>query len=287
MLLLNGKYDEAIKQYTMAISINSNDSHAYHDRGVAHMSLGSLDQAIEDIRQAISLEPTAQNYSILATAYCKNKQFAEAAETCTRALSNAPRDLQVEILRTRANAYMEMGEFEPALDDLNQALTLNIRNPITFRDRSELFVRTNQYEAALADIRMALSFSRNDPEIRLREVDVLLRLQHTTLACERLEQLLQIEPESPEARFLAGQIFLQSGSYTEAIESLSMVSVLVPEHKMTHVLLALCWQALGETASVSKELSLANPGAAGDFEKEWQEYQRTYLNPDVLLVIPF
>lgn len=52
-----GKFETAIKNFSMAISIDSNYSDAYRDRGAAYFSLGQYKIAIQDFNQAIEINP--------------------------------------------------------------------------------------------------------------------------------------------------------------------------------------------------------------------------------------
>jgi tetratricopeptide (TPR) repeat protein len=52
-----GKYDEAIADYTKAISLDPNDATAYTNRGLAYESKGEVDRAIADYTKAIEINP--------------------------------------------------------------------------------------------------------------------------------------------------------------------------------------------------------------------------------------
>ena len=52
-----GRYDEAIANYTKAIQLNADDAAAYVNRGVAYGRKGLYDRAIGDFEQALFLDP--------------------------------------------------------------------------------------------------------------------------------------------------------------------------------------------------------------------------------------
>ena len=52
-----GRYDEAIKEYTKAIELDPNYAIAYAERGQAYFKLGQYDLAIPDTAKAIELDP--------------------------------------------------------------------------------------------------------------------------------------------------------------------------------------------------------------------------------------
>ena len=52
-----GRYDEAIKEYSKAIRLNPELAEAYYNRGLTYKKLGQLERAIEDYNAAIRLNP--------------------------------------------------------------------------------------------------------------------------------------------------------------------------------------------------------------------------------------
>ncbi|MFC1962846.1 tetratricopeptide repeat protein [Chloroflexota bacterium] len=67
-----GKYEDAIKDYTRAIQLDANDPRFYVNRGTAYLNMNKLDLAIDDLRKAIELNPDlAIAYANLGTAYAK------------------------------------------------------------------------------------------------------------------------------------------------------------------------------------------------------------------------
>ena len=85
-----GNNEMAVKNFTMAISLNENDKLAYYNRGNAYANMGLMTEAGEDFTQAIKLD------SSYADAYNK------------RGVTNAM-----------------LGNWNSALDDYTKALTIN------------------------------------------------------------------------------------------------------------------------------------------------------------------
>ena len=50
-------YDRAIQDLTQAVKLNPNDIPAFNDRGIAYGIKGEVDLAIEDFEQVIRLDP--------------------------------------------------------------------------------------------------------------------------------------------------------------------------------------------------------------------------------------
>jgi tetratricopeptide (TPR) repeat protein len=65
-----GRFDEAIAEYTKAILLDSSLAEAYSNRGNAYRALGEVQRAIADYAEAILLDPQdAGTYASRALAY--------------------------------------------------------------------------------------------------------------------------------------------------------------------------------------------------------------------------
>lgn len=112
-LAYQGKYDEAIEQYTVAITENEYYAKAYYQRGLAYYDSGDLTTAITEMEAARSegLDDTSLNWNLGWTYYLAG-QYDKAIETNNRILSSQP-----EVLGMRMNqaiAYLAKGDFANA-----------------------------------------------------------------------------------------------------------------------------------------------------------------------------
>ena len=81
-----GKHEQAIGDFTQAISLNPKNANAYADRGAAYGSLGQHALAISDFTQAITLNPNfAGAYYNRAIGYFAEKKCAEAQKDVRQA----------------------------------------------------------------------------------------------------------------------------------------------------------------------------------------------------------
>lgn len=76
-------FDQAIKKLREAIQINPNYSSAYYNLGLLHMLRGDTQQAILHYKKATEINPSAEAYHGLASAYGYAKQHQEAI-TCSQ-----------------------------------------------------------------------------------------------------------------------------------------------------------------------------------------------------------
>src|SRR5262245_3810841 len=98
--LTSSAYDQAIADFTQAITLNPQRVEAYHNRGEAYRRKGDYDRALADYSQALTVNPA------YAPAYYN-----------------------------RGIVYSNKGDYERALADYTQALTLNPQFTVAYIHR--------------------------------------------------------------------------------------------------------------------------------------------------------
>ncbi len=118
-----GRFADAIAQYTDAIRENPNDAIAHYRRGLAYERIENRDRALEDFNSAIRLNPE------LAGAYHHRGNIYRRRNVLTSALANYDTALRLmpdasEVLVDRAVAHRRRGSFALSLADLGRAVEL-------------------------------------------------------------------------------------------------------------------------------------------------------------------
>ncbi len=112
-LAYQGRYEEAIEKYNLAITENPYYAKAYYQRGLAYYDLGDLNTAISEMEaaQREGLDDINLNWNLAWTYYLAG-QYPKAIETNDRILL-----VQPEVLGMRMNqaiSYLAMGDFTNA-----------------------------------------------------------------------------------------------------------------------------------------------------------------------------
>ncbi len=131
----DGKYEVAIESYNLAIESNelarSNLSTAYRNRGTCYRALENLERAIQDYDQAILLNPKSYlAFRGRSSAYQDLGELTKALDDISTSLSLSPPKVTWDILR-RAAIYIDAGQFELALDDIEWAFQFDEDGPGT------------------------------------------------------------------------------------------------------------------------------------------------------------
>ena len=122
-------YTAVIESCTQAISMNGRNAEAWHLRGNAYKGLARYDEAIHDFTRAVSLSPNAQAIQAdLAETFCDAGRFNEGIKQAERSFRQAAGDLRLRFKQLASRAYkgrsanrLQDGDLEGANADLAQA----------------------------------------------------------------------------------------------------------------------------------------------------------------------
>ena len=123
-LLNSGKYEKAIKAFSLAIETLPHDYESFNKRGVAYIGAGDINKAVSDFTKAIELNPLfADAFSNRCAALCDRGNYEQAIEDCSSALEINPRSAKA--YNNRGIAWNNKGYFEKAIDDYIRAVEIN------------------------------------------------------------------------------------------------------------------------------------------------------------------
>lgn len=123
-LLNSGKYEEAIKAFSLAIETLPHDYESFNKRGVAYIGTGDINRAVSDFSKAIELNPLfADALSNRCAALCDRGDYDRAIEDCTKAIEINPRSSKA--YNNRGISWINKGVVENAIADYTKAVELN------------------------------------------------------------------------------------------------------------------------------------------------------------------
>jgi regulator of sirC expression with transglutaminase-like and TPR domain len=127
----SGDWENAIENYTQAISLSPSNTAAFHRRGIAYEEVGNLEQAINDFNQAVAIDP---NY---APAY-----------------------------NSRGVTYFNLGSLEFALEDFGKAIEVDPTYATSYKNRALVQKERGLPQVVLIDLQVYLAL---DPDAVDRE----------------------------------------------------------------------------------------------------------------------
>jgi protein O-mannosyl-transferase len=165
-----GQYENALADYTKAITINPNFKEVYTNRGIVYLVLQQWDNAIADLSKAISIDPDyAKAYSNRGIAYGNLMKWDKALADFSQEIRIMP-----ELPKgyyNRGNAYCNLGLWEKAIADYSKTIELGNTDKRAYVYRGIAFANLLQWDKALADYNKALEIDPGyEPALSQREI---------------------------------------------------------------------------------------------------------------------
>jgi tetratricopeptide (TPR) repeat protein len=172
MLGKMGKYELALKDYEIALSINSDLTEIYVNRAITYSILKQYENAFKDYEKALFYEPN--NYQIHINrgfAYIEYGDFEKAISDFTIVLQLQPNNQRIHFMR--ALAYHRANKLESAVLGYNAVLQINPNNPDAYHNRAICFEAEGKYKQALEGILKAQKLGKQENEAYIQKLQKL------------------------------------------------------------------------------------------------------------------
>lgn len=221
-----GKFADAIKKYTSAISKRKTFTDAYLNRGICYIETKEYDKAIEDFNFYIMRKPAVgEGYINRAQAYTEKKQYAEAVKDYETALSKNPKGPEMNaIYLNRAATYYGMGDYDKAIADWGSYITAAGAkvDPIVFLNRGLAYMNkardltekkdeagaTAQYGNAVKDFTDYVAKKPDDTEGFISRAEAYIGAKQFDKAIADLTAYTAKKTDDPVAYALRAQAYL-------------------------------------------------------------------------------
>lgn len=157
-----GNTDKALDQFNLAITLDPQNAYAYAGRGATYAARGELEKAMVDYDKAIELDPhNSVAYNNRGLVYLNSEDYKRAVDEFTKAIEAddemvTSNDLAV-YFNHRAVALMNLGQLDQALEDLEQAINLNVTYSSAHNNRGLAYVALENYDEAITNFTDAIN----------------------------------------------------------------------------------------------------------------------------------
>ena len=220
-------YQDAIAQFTKAIELDPDFDRAYVSRAQAYSWIGEHQKAAEDYDRALVFDEKDEElyyFSGREWHLHGNNQFALTKLTTA---INMKKNFE-EAYKVRQAVYMEMEEYEKALEDCLVCLKLNDDEQAYFH-LAKVYEKLGMDPEAEEAYKMSLQKNRRVVETHFSYAQLLFRLEKFDQAGLEVTQVLQLDPRHLEGILLESQVLAAQGNYLKASDNLSMASVEHPD----------------------------------------------------------
>lgn len=247
---MKGDSQTAIGDYDEAIKIDAAFERGHYGRGIVNRKLGNTKEAIGDFSNAIRINPEShRSYNQRGITYFRGRRYKSAYNDFTRAAKLKPTDAQLHA--NRALAAERGRNYSVAIQAYNESLRLNPRSPGNINHLGICHYRSKDYAKAAQAFKLAIKLSPNRAIYYVNLGDSLHHLGQDETAISAFSTALRIR-KSYMAYYSRGLSFATLKKYAEAIADQTDSIRLNPKFAPAYYQRALAYRAAGkETKSVA------------------------------------
>lgn len=213
---LQGRIDDAIKQFDLCLSMRENDPAVYYALSQLHLMKDDFTLSSENIKKAAELDPDNTWYiQELAYMYYEMNDFPKAVENFEKLTKAKPEN--VEWLFGYSEALIRNKQVKEAIDVLNDIEDQIGMNPQLSSEKYSLYMELGDEEAALNELAVCRLVFPKSPQLIGTYVQHYFGKNEMDKAIEMLEELVEADPENGRAHLALADIYRQQGKLNEAM----------------------------------------------------------------------
>jgi tetratricopeptide (TPR) repeat protein len=222
----SGKYEEAVKSFSLYIANDSSKAAAFYNRAIAYKNSGKSAAAVSDLNKVLQLDvtDTLAKKQLLSILFQLAMQHYHEADT-TKALHYL--ESYIELNQKDDIVFFNYGvilsaknEKEKAIQNFSKAIDINSNNTYYLARAVDYFLMKN-YDACLPDLDKVLTEEPNDTSALWIRSQIYYVKQNLEGSKTDLEALLKIKPENESAKTMLAdvsmQLFIEKNWYYAAI----------------------------------------------------------------------
>src|SRR6266487_177636 len=210
------QYERTLCACEQILKLDSNNTRAYHGKGLSLLKLGCVKNALTIYEQVIKIAPNkAETYYYEAgNILCELGQFQEALAVYNQVLKLNPRNDKACV----AKGYMllELERYEEVFAACKQAIQINSSNINDYKNIASTLKYMGRHEEALIAYTHLIPFMPNDYDLHFQRSFLLFKLFKLEEALKSIEKSISINPTS-HAYCMYGDIFFDLKRYKEAL----------------------------------------------------------------------
>jgi len=219
-----GDEQKRIDDLNAAIKDDPKNLEALQARAAVRLQDEDVAGAIKDLEQVLSEDPTNQRVAqTVVQKLAELNRVDDALKLLTKAIESQPSE---GLYRMRAILYRMQLKEEEALADLNKALAMQPKDPISLLQRAEIAIAKGDVQAAKDDLRAA---ERIAPAAAASEQAILVRCfiaveeGRMADAINEMKTLIDRDPSNDMRKLQLANLYIRDDRPRQAIDVLSTI----------------------------------------------------------------
>ncbi|VXD24283.1 Tetratricopeptide repeat protein TPR_2 [Planktothrix serta PCC 8927] len=210
------QWQEALKAFDQAITIQSNFYPAWYGRGNTLAQLKQYSEAIQSYSKTTQIQP---NFYLAwrekGKVLIKLQEYEDALLAWNIAIKIKPDDYQIWYLR--GNLLMNhLKQDQEAIQSYNQVINLKPDFVNAWTNRGMAYYRLQNYEEAILSFEQSLKLDNKQEKIWQLRGEILLKLQLYSQALTSAENALALNSQNPQLWMLKAEILAKMKEYQQA-----------------------------------------------------------------------
>jgi len=282
-----GKYTEALKELNQVIKINPAFAPGYLSRARTNLAKNPQSDIGPDLLKATSLDPGyGEAYIDLAVYYLSKNNTVAALDALNTAEPTQPTSPLIPL--HRAEAYLQMGQPELALQSAEKAYSMDVVNLDIYRVMGFALQDLGRYNDSQSYLEIFTVYEPTDAEALYRLGLVYYLNKDYTGATDLFNKSLEIDSLLKDAYFYRGLIHLDMSDGKNALTDFSRYLEFQPESFAGNLGLGRAYLLIGNNGEAYRQIEKSKKFAKTDPElAELYYYRATVLDligyPDAAL----
>ncbi|QPF83677.1 caspase family protein [Bradyrhizobium genosp. L] len=212
-------YDGAIAAFSGALSADPDNVSYLNSRGVAYSNKGDDQHAMADFGRCIELNPRYSNpYNNRGLIYMRTGELQRALADFNLAVRYTASFAEAKYIHlyNRARVETQLKQYDAALVDFGDALTLKPDGPRVFSLRCITYTEMKKFDEALADCNTALATAPKDVFVLVSRANARFGKGDLAAALTEYNEVLKAAPNNIRGHAGRGLLFEKRGDINAA-----------------------------------------------------------------------
>jgi protein O-GlcNAc transferase len=209
-----GNLQQAEHIYKEILNDQPNNYYALNYIGILYYQLGNYDSAIEYIKKALELNPTADAYYNLGNIYKEYGQLSDALSYFQKALELDPNN--ADAFNNEGIIYKDKKEYDEAITCFKKAIQLNPNHVISYYNLGVVYKDKNQLDDAISCFNKALELNPNSIAAYYNLGNIFQQKKQIDDAIVYYQKAIQLNPNYADVYYNLGLLYQEKGQFNNA-----------------------------------------------------------------------
>lgn len=232
-----GRLEEAIEWFDRAIKVAPRFVKPYSNKGETLGMMGRREEAAKWFQKALEVEPCYPRAIQGLQQYCGRLPSSDEERRAKQLIERYPEAMKIAI---EGSAYMGIAQFDEALKRFNEVLRLAPNVPEFLDMKAECLCNKGEFQEALNYVTRATELNQNLAPAWVNRAWANLSLFKFEEALQCAERALKLNPNLDMAWNNAGAALMMLGRYSDAVERFKQALSFNPNNPIAKMNLGVC-----------------------------------------------